>query len=167
MADVDDELAEKFLNEEPVSTEELRAAIRRATLALKMTPVMCGSAIKNKGVQLLLDAVVYYLPNPTEVVNEAHDQTRGEEKVIIDSDPNKPFVGLAFKLQQDKYGQLTYFLVYQGQVAAGDTIFNNSNGMRKVRVPRMFRMHSDDREEIEVAESGDIVAFYGVEASSG
>jgi elongation factor G len=167
VADVDDELAEKFLNEEPISTEELRAAIRRATLALKMTPVMCGSAIKNKGVQLLLDAVVYYLPNPTEVVNEAHDQSKQEEKIVIASDPEKPFVGLAFKLQQDKYGQLTYFRVYQGRVNAGDTIFNNSNEMRKVRVPRMFRMHSDDREEVESAESGDIVAFYGVEASSG
>jgi elongation factor G len=167
VADVDDQLADKFLNEEPVSVDELRAAIRRATLALKMTPVMCGSAFRNKGVQLLLDAVAYYLPAPTEVVNEAHDQTKAEEKVVIDSDPNKPFVGLAFKLTQDKYGQLTYFRVYQGRVTAGDTIFNTSNEMRKVRVPRMFRMHSDDREEIESAESGDIVAFYGVEASSG
>jgi elongation factor G len=167
VAEVDDPLAEKFIHEEPVSVEELRAAIRRATLALKMTPVMCGSAIKNKGVQLLLDGIVHYLPRPSEVVNEAHDQTKGEEKVVIESDPTKPFVGLAFKLQQDKYGQLTYFRVYQGTVKAGDTIFNTSNEMRKVRVPRMFRMHSDDREEIPSAEAGDIVAFYGVEASSG
>ncbi|MBX3186505.1 MAG: elongation factor G [Labilithrix sp.] len=167
VSDVDDVLAEKFINEEPISVEDIRAAIRRATLALKMTPVMCGSAIKNKGVQLLLDGVVHYLPNPTEVVNEAHDQTKGEEKVVVESDAKKPFVGLAFKLQQDKYGQLTYFRVYQGSVSAGDTIFNTSNEMRKVRVPRMFRMHSDDREEIPTAEAGDIVAFYGVEASSG
>ncbi len=167
VAEVDDALAEKFINEEPISNEDLRAAIRRATLALKMTPVMCGSAIKNKGVQLLLDGVINYLPNPTEVVNEAHDQAKGEEKVIVESDPTKPFVGLAFKLQQDKYGQLTYFRVYSGTVAAGDTIYNVSNEMRKVRVPRMFRMHSDDREEIPSAEAGDIVAFYGVEASSG
>ncbi len=167
VADVDDALAEKFLMEEPISIEELRAAIRRATLALKMTPVMCGSAFRNKGVQLLLDGVVHYLPNPTEVVNEAHDQEKGEEKIVLSSDPSKPFVGLAFKLQQDKYGQLTYFRVYQGKVSSGDTIYNTSNEMRKVRVPRMFRMHSDDREEIESAEAGDIVAFYGVEASSG
>jgi elongation factor G len=167
VAEVDDPLAEKFINGEPVSVEELRAAIRRATLALKMTPVMCGSAIKNKGVQLLLDGIVHYLPRPTEVLNEAHDQTKGEEKVVIESDPSKPFVGLAFKLQQDKYGQLTYFRVYQGTVKAGDTIYNTSNELRKVRVPRMFRMHSDDREEIPSAEAGDIVAFYGVEASSG
>jgi elongation factor G len=167
VADVDDILAEKFLNEEPVSVDELRAAIRRATLALKMTPVMCGSAIKNKGVQLLLDGVVHYLPNPKEVVNEAHDQANNEAKVVVESDPTKPFVGLAFKLQQDKYGQLTYFRVYQGTVTAGDTIYNISNENRKVRVPRMFRMHSEDREEIPSAEAGDIVAFYGVEASSG
>ncbi|CAN5495557.1 elongation factor G [soil metagenome] len=167
VADVDDVLGEKFINEEPISVDELRAAIRRATLALKMTPVMCGSAIKNKGVQLLLDGVVHFLPRPTEVVNEGHDQANAEEKVTVDSDPSKPFVGLAFKLQQDKYGQLTYFRVYQGTVTAGDTIYNVSNEMRKVRVPRMFRMHSEDREEIPSAEAGDIVAFYGVEASSG
>ncbi|HEX4478498.1 MAG TPA: elongation factor G, partial [Polyangiaceae bacterium] len=167
VADVDDQLAEKFINEEPISTEELRAAIRRATLALKMTPVMCGSAFRNKGVQLLLDGVMYYLPNPKEVVNEAHDQNNNEEKVVLESDPTKPFVGLAFKLQQDKYGQLTYFRIYQGSISMGDTIYNTSNQMRKVRVPRMFRMHSDDREEIQTAECGDIVAFYGVEASSG
>ena len=167
VADVDDPLAEKFLAEEPVSDEELRAAVRRATLALKMTPVMCGSAFRNKGVQLLLDGVVHFLPNPTEVKNEGHDQEKGEEKVIIESDSSKPFVGLAFKLQQDKYGQLTYFRVYQGSVTTGDTIYNISNERRKVRVPRMFRMHSDDREEVQTAEAGDIVAFYGVEASSG
>jgi elongation factor G len=167
VADVDDTLAEKFINEEPVSDAELRQAIRRATLALKMTPVMCGSAFRNKGVQLLLDGVVLYLPNPKEVTNEGHDQEKNEEKVVLESDSNKPFVGLAFKLQQDKYGQLTYFRVYQGQVTSGDTIYNTSNEMRKVRVPRMFRMHSDDREEVKTAEAGDIVAFYGVEASSG
>jgi elongation factor G len=167
VADVDDQLAEKFINEEPVSNDELKAAIRRATLALKMTPVMCGSAIKNKGVQLLLDGVVAYLPNPTEVINEGHDQDKNEEKVVIESDSSKPFVGLAFKLQQDKYGQLTYFRIYQGSVTTGDTIYNISNERRKVRVPRMFRMHSDDREELQTAEAGDIVAFYGVEASSG
>ena len=167
VADVDDLLGDKFINEEPITVEDIRAAIRRATLALKMTPVMCGSAIKNKGVQLLLDGVINYLPNPTEVVNEAHDQSKGEEKIEIHSNPTQPFVGLAFKLQQDKYGQLTYFRIYQGTVTAGDTIYNTSNEMRKVRVPRMFRMHSEDREEVTSAEAGDIVAFYGVEASSG
>ncbi|MCL2723981.1 MAG: elongation factor G [Polyangiaceae bacterium] len=167
VADVDDVLAEKFLMEEPVSDQELRDAIRRATLALKMTPVMCGTARCNKGVQLLLDAVIAYLPNPKDITNEGHDQDNNEAKVVLESDASKPFVGLAFKLQQDKYGQLTYFRVYQGKISAGDTIYNVSNEMRKVRVPRMFRMHADDREEIQIAEAGDIVAFYGVEASSG
>jgi elongation factor G len=167
VADVDDVLAEKFLADEPVSTEELRAAIRRATIALKMTPVMCGSAFRNKGVQLLLDGVTYYLPNPTEVVNQAHDQAKGEAKIKLESDFTKPFVALAFKLQQDKYGQLTYFRIYQGKIETGDTIVNCSNQQRKVRVPRMFRMHSDDREEVQAATAGDIVAFYGIDCASG
>ncbi|MBM4783588.1 MAG: elongation factor G [Archangiaceae bacterium] len=167
VADVDETLAEKFLAEEPVSDDELRAAIRRATLALKMTPVMCGSAFRNKGVQLLLDAVCSYLPNPAEVENVAFDQSKGEEKVVLESTPNKPFVGLAFKLTQDKFGQLTYVRIYQGKIANGDTLVNTSNQLRKARVPRMFRMHSDEREELTEAEAGDIVAFYGLECSSG
>ncbi|MBL8919077.1 MAG: elongation factor G [Myxococcaceae bacterium] len=167
VADVDEALAEKFLAEEPVSDDELRAAIRRATLALKMTPVMCGSAFRNKGVQLLLDAVCMYLPNPAEVENVAFDQSKGEEKLVLESVPNKPFVGLAFKLTQDKFGQLTYVRIYQGKIANGDTLVNTSNQLRKARVPRMFRMHSDEREELTEAEAGDIVAFYGLECSSG
>ncbi len=167
VADVDDKLAEKYLNDEPVSNEELRAAVRRATIALKMTPVMCGSAYRNKGVQLLLDGVVHYLPNPTEVVNEGHDQSNKEAKIVLESNFEKPFVGLAFKLQQDQFGQLTYFRIYQGRVSTGDTIVNCSNQMRKVRVSRMFRMHSDDREDVTSAQAGDIVAFYGIECSSG
>ncbi len=167
VADVDDKLAEKFLAEEPISNEELKAAIRRATLALKMVPVMCGAAFRNKGVQNLLDGVLAYLPNPTEVENIAHDQANNEAKVVLESTPDKPFVGLAFKLQKDQYGQLTYFRIYQGKISTGDTIINTSNQLRKERVPRMFRMHSDDREEVKTAQCGDIVAFYGIEASSG
>jgi elongation factor G len=167
VAEVDDELAEKYLAGEAVSIEELRAAIRRATIALKITPVMCGSAYRNKGVQLLLDAVCMYLPNPAETIHEAFDQQGGEHQITLDSDATKPMVGLAFKLTQDKYGQLTYFRIYQGTVKTGDTIFNTSNQLRKVRVPRMFRMHSEEREEIESAGPGDIVAFYGVDCSSG
>ena len=167
VAEVDDELAEKYLAGEPVSTEELRAAIRRATIALKITPVMCGSAYRNKGVQLLLDAVCMYLPNPSEAEHQAFDQQGGEHQITLASDPAKPMVGLAFKLTQDKYGQLTYFRVYQGTVKTGDTIVNTSNQLRKVRVPRMFRMHSDEREEVQLAGPGDIVAFYGVDCSSG
>jgi elongation factor G len=167
VAEVDDQLAEKFIGGEEVTATELRAAIRRATIALKMTPVMCGSAYKNKGVQVLLDQVCALLPSPPEVENIALDQRNAEAKVKLESDPTKPFVGLAFKLQQDQYGQLTYFRIYQGTVKTGDTIVNNSRGQRKERVPRMFRMHSDRREELAEAKAGDIVAFYGVEATSG
>ena len=167
VAEVDDQLAEKYVEGEPVTVDELKAAIRRGTLSLKMTPVMCGSAFRNKGVQLLLDAVCAYLPNPTETQHEAFDQDGGEHKIKLTSDAKKPLVGLAFKLTQDKYGQLTYFRIYQGTVKTGDTIVNTSNQQRKVRVPRMFRMHSEEREEIESAGPGDIVAFYGVDCSSG
>jgi elongation factor G len=167
VAEVDDTLAEKFISGEPVTDAELRAAVRRATISLKMTPVMCGSAYKNKGVQVLLDAVCSLLPSPPEVENVALDQRNAEAKVILESVPNKPFVGLAFKLQQDQYGQLTYFRIYQGTVKTGETIINCSRGQKKERVPRMFRMHSDRREEIAEAKCGDIVALYGVEATSG
>jgi elongation factor G len=150
-----------------VTDEELRAAVRRATLALKMTPVLCGSAIKNKGVQLLLDAVCAYLPSPAEVTNQAFDQTGTETRVTLASDPSLPLVSLAFKLTRDKYGQLTYLRVYQGTLRTGDTVINTSNQLKKERVPRMFRMHSEEREEVPVASAGDIVALYGIDCSSG
>src|SRR4030095_4489364 len=146
--------------------EELWAAIRRATIALKMTPVMCGSAYKNKGVQLLLDAVGRYLPNPSEAVNEAHDEKNNEAKVSLSSPPTKPFVGLAFKLEDGRYGQLTYMRMYQGRVAKGDFIINQSNG-KKVKVPRIVRMHSNEMNDVNEAYAGDIVALFGVECASG
>jgi elongation factor G len=166
VANVDDHLAELFIADKPVSDEELKAAIRRATLALKMTPVMCGSAYKNKGVQLLLDAVRDYLPNPKEVTNEALDQKNNEAKMILESNPDKPFVGLAFKLEDGRYGQLTYIRIYQGKIAKGDFIFNQSN-QRKVKIPRIVRMHSNEMIDVGEASAGDIVALFGVECASG
>jgi len=166
VGEVDDALGEKFLNDEPVTADEIRAAIRRATIGLKMTPVMCGSAYKNKGVQVLLDAVDFYLPNPSEVTNQAHDQKNNEAKVTLSSDPALPFVGLAFKLEDGRYGQLTYMRIYQGTVRKGDTIYNNVNG-KKVKVPRLVRMHSSDMHDIEEARAGDICALFGVECASG
>ncbi len=166
VANVDDTLAEKFLSDQPISNDELKAAIRRATIGLKMTPVMCGSAYKNKGVQLLLDAVASYLPNPTEVVNEGHDQKNNEAKVTLESRPDKPFVGLAFKLEDGRYGQLTYMRMYQGHIAKGDFIYNQSNG-KKVKIPRIVRMHSNEMNDITEANAGDIVALFGVECASG
>ena len=154
------------MNDQPISEVELKAAIRRATIALKMTPVMCGSAFKNKGVQLLLDAVRDYLPNPTEVVNKALDQDHNEAEIILDSDGKKPFVGLAFKLEDGRYGQLTYMRMYQGSVSKGDFITNQTN-QRKVKVPRIVRMHSNEMNDVETASAGDIVALFGVECASG
>jgi len=167
VAEVDEKLAEKFLADEPVTVEEVRAAVRRATLALKMTPVFCGSAYKNKGVQVLLDAVGMYLPNPKEVTNIALDQKNEEAKVKLEISPEKPFVGLAFKLQVTPFGQLTYMRLYQGKMSKGDFIVNISSGMKKVKIPRIVRMHSDDMHDITEAEAGDIVALFGVDCSSG
>ena len=124
------------------STEEdFKKAIRRQTIALKFVPVFMGSAFKNKGVQPLLDGVSTFLPNPTEVVNEALDQDNNEQKKVLKCDPSEPFVGLAFKLEDGRYGQLTYMRIYQGSVRKGDFIYNISNQEKKVKIPRLVRMH--------------------------
>ncbi|MFY2557546.1 elongation factor G [Corallococcus terminator] len=166
VAEVDDQLGELFLADAAIPNEMIAAAVRRATIALKMTPVMCGSAYKNKGVQLLLNAVCGFLPNPIEATNEALDQKNNEAKVILESDPEKPFVGLAFKLEDGRYGQLTYMRIYQGRVAKGDFIVNQVN-QKKVKVPRIVRMNSNKMDDIQDATAGDIVALFGVECASG
>ncbi len=166
MGDFDDEVMHLFLEAQEVPTELLRKAIRKATLSLNFTPVMMGSAYKNKGVQLLLDAVGYYLPNPTEVVNEALDQRNSEQKMTLESREDRPLVALAFKLEDGRYGQLTYMRIYQGKLSKGDFIHNSSNE-RKVKIPRLVRMHADQMNEITSASAGDIVATFGVEAASG
>lgn len=166
LADFDDGIAEKFLGEEFVSAEELRPVLRKATLSLDFTPVMTGSAFKNKGVQLLLDAVTHYLPAPNEVMNEGYDQDKGEEKIVIESVNNKPLVMLAFKLEDGRYGQLTYMRIYQGTVKRGDTILNVVND-KKVKVPRLVRMNANEMIDVDQASSGDIVALFGVECASG
>ncbi|MFE8596667.1 elongation factor G [Archangium violaceum] len=166
VAEVDDTLGELFLADAAINNEQIMAAVRRATIALKMTPVMCGSAYKNKGVQLLLNAICSFLPNPAEITNEALDQKNGEAKVILESNPDKPFVGLAFKLEDGRYGQLTYMRIYQGKVSKGDFIVNQAN-QKKVKVPRLVRMHSNEMNDINDARAGDIVALFGVECASG
>jgi elongation factor G len=165
-ADFDDALAEKFLSEEEPTVEELKAAIRKGVIALKLTPVFCGSAYKNRGVQKLLDGVRDYLPNPTEVKNEALDLDKGEEKLVMKTRPDAPFVGYAFKLEDGRYGQLTYMRIYQGTVRKGDFIINTSN-QRKVKVPRLVKMHASEMEDIEAASAGDIVALFGIDCASG
>jgi elongation factor G len=166
VGEFDEVVGMKYLEGQDVTVDELRLAIRKATLSLNFTPVMTGSAYKNKGVQLLLDAVTYYLPNPTEKENIALDQHNAEAKVVLKSDDKLPFVALAFKLDEGRYGQLTYMRIYQGKIGKGDVIFNSSND-KKVKVPRLVQMHADQMNDIEEARAGDIVAFFGVDCASG
>lgn len=166
LADVDDTIGEKFLMEEEPSVEELRKAMRKGVIALKICPVFCGSAFKNKGVQLLLDAVTYYLPTPAEKKETAFDLDKKEERFELLPDNSKPLVALAFKLQDTQFGQLTYMRIYQGQIKKGDFIVNTTN-KKSVKVPRLVRMHSDKMEDIDVSHSGDIIALFGIDCASG
>ncbi|XP_046854306.1 elongation factor G, mitochondrial-like [Xenia sp. Carnegie-2017] len=167
VANVDDCLGELFLEEIPPTDEQLKAAIRRATVKRSFTPVFVGSALKNKGVQPLLDAVLDYLPSPLDVENFAL-KSDDENKVLMDSSGNEssPFVGLAFKLEAGKYGQLTYVRVYQGLLKKGTFIFNTRTEKR-VRVPRIVKMHSDVMEDVTEVRAGDICALFGVDCASG
>ncbi|XP_010258866.1 PREDICTED: elongation factor G, mitochondrial-like [Nelumbo nucifera] len=166
VSEVDDQLAEAFLNDEPISPSDLEMAIRRATIARKFVPVFMGSAFKNKGVQPLLDGVLSYLPCPAEVSNYALDQTKNEEKVTLSGTPAGPLVALAFKLEEGRFGQLTYLRIYEGIIHKGDFIININTG-KKIKVPRLVRMHSDEMEDIQEAHAGQIVAVFGVDCASG
>jgi elongation factor G len=166
LSDFHDDIMELVLNEQEPTVEQIRKAIRKSTLALQYVPVMMGSAYKNKGVQLLLDALDYYLPTPTESTNEGFDQLKNEEKIVIPSVPNGPLVMLAFKLDETRFGQLTYMRIYQGTVKKGDTVLNVNN-QKKVKVPRIVRMHADEMVDCEEASAGDICALFGVECASG
>jgi elongation factor G len=160
-----DELTEAIL-EEQVTADLIINAVRKGTLALKLTPVFIGSAYKNKGVQLLLDAVCSYLPNPGDVQNEASDLSNGGGSVVLQPDPDKSLVALAFKLEEGRYGQLTYIRIYQGSLQKGDTLVNSRTG-KKIKVGRLVRMHADQMEDIEDSNGGDIVALFGVDCASG
>jgi elongation factor G len=166
VADFDEGIAEKFLMEEDPSADELKAAIRKAVLARQMVPVFCGSAYKNKGVQRLLDGVTDYLPAPTEKENRGMDLDKANEEVKVSVDPKSPLVMYAFKLDDGRYGQLTYMRIYQGTVTKGDFIYN-SRDKRKVKVPRIVKMHSNEMEDIETASAGDIIAMFGIDCFSG
>ncbi|GMH14134.1 hypothetical protein Nepgr_015975 [Nepenthes gracilis] len=166
VSEVDDKLAEAFLADEPISSSDLEAAIRRATVARKFVPVFMGSAFKNKGVQPLLDGVLSYLPCPTEVSNYALDQNNNEEKILLSGSPTGPLVALAFKLEEGRFGQLTYLRIYEGVIRKGDFIHNVNTG-KKLKVPRLVRMHSNEMEDIQEAHAGQIVAVFGVDCASG
>ena len=166
LADVDDEIAEIFLDERTPSIEQIKAAIRRATISLKFTPVFMGSALADKSVQPMLDGVCDYLPNPSEVENQALDQRRQEAPVKLISYNSLPFVGLAFKLEESNFGQLTYVRVYQGSLRKGLNVFNARTN-KKVKVPRIVRMHSNEMEEVQEVGAGEICAVFGIECASG
>uniref|UniRef100_A0A8C3PJ51 Elongation factor G, mitochondrial n=1 Tax=Calidris pygmaea TaxID=425635 RepID=A0A8C3PJ51_9CHAR len=171
VANSDDQLAELFLEEKIPTAAELKLAIRRATLKKSFTPVLVGSALKNKGVQPLLDAVLEYLPNPSEVENYAilnQGESEEKSKFLLNSarDNSQPFIGLAFKLEAGRFGQLTYVRVYQGMLKKSDYIYNTRTGKR-VRVQRLVRMHSDNMEDVNEVYAGDICALFGIDCASG
>ena len=160
-----DELAEAFL--EGAETEEMiRAAVRKGTLAEQFVPVFLGSAYKNKGIQPLLDAVGYYLPDPTEIENTALDIDENEKPIVLGTDENAPVVALGFKLEDGKYGQLTYVRVYQGTLKKGEELFN-TRAKKKFKVGRLVRMNSASMEDINEGGPGDIVALFGIDCASG
>lgn len=167
-ADYSDEIMEKALEGEYYDIDEdlIRATIRKATISLDITPVFMGSAYKNTGIQKLLDGVTDYLPNPTEVNNIALDVDNEEKQVVLTNNDNDPLVCYAFKLVDNRYGQLTYIRIYQGSLKKGSSITNITNG-KKINVGRLVRMHSDNMEEITEAGAGDIVALFGVDCASG
>jgi len=161
LADCDEDLMRKYLNEEALSQEEIVRVIRKVTLTLKATPVLCGSAFKNKGVQPLLDAVIDYLPSPVDMPPVIGRKAKGEEAERSARDDD-PFSALAFKIMTDPYvGQLTYFRVYSGVMSAGSYIYNASKKKRE-RVGRLLKMHANKREDIKEVRTGDIVAAVGL-----
>jgi elongation factor G len=163
VSEFDDALFEKFINGEPLTTAEIRAGIRKATIALKIFPVICGSAFKNKGVQTMLDAVVDYLPSPLDIPPVHGTDIDDKTKVITrEASDSEPFSALIFKIMTDPFsGQLAFFRVYSGKMSAGESIYNVAKG-RKERVGRLMRMHANKREDINDIYAGDICAAVGL-----
>lgn len=162
VADVDDDLMEKYLEGEDISIGELKAAIRRATLALQFYPVLAGSAYKDKGVQMMLDAVVDYLPGPLDVKPYIANDPKTDEEIDLIADDSKPFAALAFKIMTDPFvGRLTFMRVYTGTLKSGSYVQNTSSDTRE-RVGRLLQMHATSRTEIEEVFSGDIAAAIGL-----
>jgi len=162
VSEYDDTLLEKYLHDQPISEDEIRAAIRKATIDVSMVPVLCGSAFKNKGVQRLLDAVNFYLPSPIDMPDVKGVHPKTDEQITRKADPNEPFSALAFKIMTDPYvGKLTYFRVYSGKVESGSYVYNSSSSTKE-RIGRLLVMSANKREDVEGAQAGDIVAAVGL-----
>jgi elongation factor G len=155
-----EEIMERYLNDGDLSEEDLKRAIRTGTLAFSFVPVLCGSAFKNKGVQQMLDCVVDYLPSPLDIPAAEGTNLKGDEKISREANEKAPFAALAFKIVADPFGKLTYFRVYSGQIAKGEELYNSVKEKRE-RVGRLLLMHANQREDIDVARAGDIVAGLG------
>ncbi len=164
-ADFDDELAVKFLEGAEITSDELKAALRKGTLMLKIVPVLCGSAFKNKGVQLLCDAIVDFLPSPVDVPAVKGVNPRSGEDLLRKSEDDEPFSALAFKIMADSFvGQLTFFRVYSGVLKAGSYIYNSTKGSKE-RVGRILKMHANKREDVQEVRTGDIAAAVGLKGT--
>jgi elongation factor G len=161
-----DELMELLLAEQDVPVELIHKVVKEAVQEQEVTPVFMGTAYRNKGVQPLLDAVVRYLPSPLDRKVSAKNYEKPDEKFPLEPDPAKPFVGMAFKIVEDPYGQLTFLRIYQGTIEKGETHYNQRTG-QKHRFSRIVRMHADKREEVDSASAGDIVAVIGIDCASG
>lgn len=168
LAEVDEQIGDMVIMEEEPNTEQLVAAIRRATCSLKFSPVFMGSAIKNTAVQPMLDGVCAYLPMPSEGVVTARDSTLPANAPSIPLIPAAaaPLVVLAFKLEEGRFGQLTYMRVYQGSIRKGQFIYHARTG-KKVKVSRLVRMHSNEMEDVDNIGPGEICAIFGIECASG
>ncbi|WP_308201116.1 elongation factor G [Paractinoplanes maris] len=166
LADVDDEVMLKYLEGEELSQDEIKAAIRRATIASKANPVLCGSAFKNKGVQPMLDAVIDFLPSPLDIPAIEGTATDGETPMVRKPSNTEPFAGLAFKIQTDKHlGKLTYVRVYSGTLESGSQVVNSTKD-RKERIGKIYQMHANKREERATAQAGDIIAVQGLKQTT-
>ena len=161
-----DELMTRMLEEQPIDAELIHRIVREQTIAREITPVLMGTAFKNKGVQPLLDAVALYLPSPLDRVSYAKDNANEGAEITLSADPEAPMVAMAFKIVDESFGQLTYTRVYQGTIRKGNTYVNSRSG-RKQRVGRILQMHANDRQDVDSASAGDIVALVGVECNSG
>jgi elongation factor G len=160
IATSDDAFMEKYLAGEDVTEEDVKRALRAGTLAFDFVPVLCGSAFKNKGVQPMLDAVVDYLPSPLDIPPAVGTNNKGDQELTRAADENGPFAALAFKIVADPFGKLTYFRVYSGSINKGDEVYNSTKE-RKERLGRILLMHANQREDLDVAMAGDIVAGLG------